>query len=198
MFTVRTDDVLNNTGSKFKGKEADRFRFINRMINESNGELIHRPTIICTDIEEYPEVIEYIREETKLGRMDPQLHGWEHKDYVHSPRGQITTMLEKSMEWFHTNLDTSFTIWATPWGGDSALARDACDRMGITLQTTVPTCSPGAALKAAKEGLEALVVERTILYHWWERGLNLFRLCELYKHGSWEAAKAADERGWFK
>jgi len=196
-FIVRVDDILNQTRSKFKGKELDRFKFINKMINETNGKLIHYPTILCTDIEAFPEAIEYIKEETKQGRMIPQLHGWEHKDYVNYSSDKIVEMLDKSIAWFQNNLDTEFTIWATPWGGDSQVAREACEWMGITLQTTNNTLTPGDTLRAVRGRVADQVPYRIILHHWWDRGLNLFRLCEVFKHGSWEVAKEADTRGWF-
>lgn len=192
---VRNDDILNETSAKkMIGKEFDRFKFIHRMIMETDS-LVHMPTILCTEIEMYPEAIQYIENETAAARMCPQLHGWEHKDYVHLAEYEIVDMLEESLGWFEDNLNTQFTIWATPWGGTSELAVEVCTSMGIELQTTNSTITPGEALRIAKADGED--TGQTILHHWWDRGLNLFRLCEVLKHGSYEAAAEADERGWF-
>ncbi len=196
MIIVRNDDVLNDTSSyKFKGKEFDRFRFIHKMIMETHEMLQHRPTILCTEIESYPEAIEYIRAEKY--NMSPQLHGFEHKDYVHLPKDEIREMLDKSIEWFDKNLNTEFHIWATPWGGTNPDAIEVCEEYNIILQTTGNTYTPGQVLKAVRAGEYEDMHGFTILHHWWDRGLNLFRLCEVFKHGSYEAAKEADERGWF-
>jgi peptidoglycan/xylan/chitin deacetylase (PgdA/CDA1 family) len=198
MIIVRNDDILNDTSAdKFKGKEYDRFQFIHKMIMQTNGELVHMPTVLCTEIQAYPEAIELIKEEVRFRRIEPQLHGWEHKDYVHLTHDEIRDMLNKSQDWFIENLETRFDTWATPWGGTDYQAVEVCEELGITLQTTDDTHTPGQVLRQVRGGNGYLYEGSVILHHWWDRGLNLFRLCEVLKHGSWEAAKAVDERGWF-
>jgi hypothetical protein len=91
---LRNDDVLKRTPGKYEGKEVDRFKFIDRMVSETNGLLLHRPTVLCTEIMDYPEAIEYLRERKDEDHIDIQLHGWEHKDYVHKTRGDIEDILD--------------------------------------------------------------------------------------------------------
>ncbi len=196
---LRNEDVLKNTPGKYEGKEVDRFKFINKMVNETNSKLVHRPTILCTEIMDYPEAIEYIKEQGPLGTMEVELHGWKHIDYVHKGKGEIEDMLKQCQDWFDTHLGFQFTMWATPWGGDTPTAREVCQEMGIALESTQSMMhGTGSIVDHFRSGGKySTVATCNILFHWWSRGVNVFRLCDILKYGSYEAAAKADERGWF-
>lgn len=195
---LRNDDVLKHTPGKYEGKEVDRFKFIDRMIADTRGKLIHRPTILCTEIMDYPEAIEYLRDLGPDSITDVQLHGWEHKDYVHLVRNDIEDMLKKCQDWFDQHLGYQFSIWATPWGGHTKSAEQVCNKMGIKLETVRNMPNVGAVVDHFRTGgTYDQIRDINILYHWWNRGVNIFRLCDILKYGSYELAKEFDERGWF-
>lgn len=196
---LRNDDILDSTMTrKFKGKEFERYRFFNKMAQETNGLAIHRPTILCTEIMNFPTAIIYTREEWKKGTMDVQLHCWDHKDYVHKSKRDIKDMLKRSQDWFDLYLQQQFSIWCTPWGGDTSQAREACTEMGLELQPTEGTLTPGAVVSHFRVGGTVNVLkDKTVLFHWWNKGNNVFRICEILKHGGYLQAEAKDERGWF-
>jgi peptidoglycan/xylan/chitin deacetylase (PgdA/CDA1 family) len=199
MIILRDDDVLKPTRTaKIQGKEFQRYKFVNEMCNTTNRQLVHEPTILCTEIMDYPEAIEYTRDEWKAGRMQPQLHGWEHKDYVHKSKTEIQDMIKKSQDWFDKHLHQQFDRWATPWGGDTILAREAAQELGVYLESTCGLFQCGGIIELLKQNpKDPSLRGAKILFHWWNKGQNFGRLAEILKHGSYEKAKEADERGWF-
>ena len=197
MIIVRNDDVILDSGGKYKGKEFERFRFVHEQIS-SAPDLVHCPAILCQEIEAFPEAIEYIRAETAARRMRPYLHCWNHdKNWTTHSTPVIEEMLKHCDSWFEQNLDCEFHVWATPWGATSPMAIEAAGRQGIRLETTHPTIDFKAAAKLVKDSNTVRVLYgRTILYHWWMQGLAMFRISQSSVHGSWTAAAAAKPE-WF-
>lgn len=196
---LRNDDILDDTMTKkFAGKEFERYRFFNKMAQETNGKAIHRPTILCTEIMRFPTALEYTREEWKKGTMDVQLHCWDHKDYVHKGKVEIKDMLKRCQDWFDLHLQQQFSLWATPWGGNTSQAQEACAELGLTLEGVDKILTPGAVVSHFKAGGTLSSIDgRTCMFHWWNKGNNVFRLCEILKHGNYQTAQAKDHRGWF-
>ena len=91
MIRVRDDDVL--ISSKGTKNPLTKFKMVHDWICEVPETLIHVPTILVTEIQEFPEAIEYIRQETAEGRMLPEIHGWSHKDYASLNSAEIVLEL---------------------------------------------------------------------------------------------------------
>ena len=77
MIYLRDDDVLVSSSSS---QGLKRFKQIHNWVAEVPG-ILHIPTILVTEIQQFPEGIEFVREETAKGKMRPELHGLEHIDY---------------------------------------------------------------------------------------------------------------------
>lgn len=192
MIYIRDDDVL--LSSKGFGDPVARLKQIHEWICES-PKLMHVPTILCTEIKAFPTAINFIREETHAGRMLPQLHGWEHIDYAKLHHAAIVTHLEDSKHWMIDNLDVCPTRWYTPWGANAPHLYTAANECGLKLIDTsnrIVLEGPNGVLATLQKGVPVDYLDgREIFLHWWQRGLRLWRLALVAKHGSWEAAKAA-------
>src|SRR3990167_5839336 len=79
MIRMRDDDVLVPSSS---WKDVfGRFRQVHAWIVDC-PQMIHVPTLITEELSDFPECVEYIKFETRLGRMAPELHGALHVDYA--------------------------------------------------------------------------------------------------------------------
>jgi len=192
MILIRNDDVLLSSSGKYKGKEFNRFKFIHEQICRVPDKLLHCPAILCQEIQAFPEAIEYIRAETLEGRMRPYLHCWDHTDWTKKSQLEIYEMLQRCDKWFEENLNQGYSVWATPWGADSPAARQASAQIGIRLELTNDTIDLKLAAKITKQSnIVDILDAHTILIHWWERGLSMFRIVESAVSGSWTAAALA-------
>ena len=91
MIRVRDDDVLLPSSSY--GCELGRLKQIHEWICEVPDKMIHVPTILVLEIQEFPEAIEWVRQETAEGRMLPEIHPLSHKDYASLTEKQIQAEL---------------------------------------------------------------------------------------------------------
>jgi len=113
MIRVRNDDIL--VSSSDWPDPVKRFRQIHRWISEAPEHLIHIPAILCSEIQQFPTCIEYIKEETKAGRMIPELHGFHHEiDYTARSIEECVTDLEKAINWMVKHLEVRPKTWYTP------------------------------------------------------------------------------------
>lgn len=134
MIAVRDDDVLlrsSNGTDSFK-----RFRRVHETICSVPTRLLHVPTIITDEIGEFPEAIEYIRQETAAGRMHPELHGFEHIDYGKLTKEEVKLHLSRAACWFKVQLDYLPTKWYTPWGANQPHLKEAAKELNLTLVDT--------------------------------------------------------------
>lgn len=198
MIVIRNDDVLRESTGKYKGKEFNRFRFVHEQICRAPEKLLHCPAILCQEIEAYPEAIDYIKQETKAGRMRPYLHCLNHsEDWTARSFDDIEDMLGQCDNWFSERLEYEFLVWATPWGAASEQALRAAAEIGIRLETTAETIEDKPAVRLVEStGSVDCLEGRTVLLHWWNQGLSIFRIVEVAVNGSWEAAKEA-RPDWF-
>lgn len=195
MIRVRDDDVLiDSSGHK---DPFHQFRKVHKWISECD-KFIHIPTILVTEIQEFSECIEYIKNETKEGRMTPEIHGFKHIDYSNLTYNEVIEDLSKCLEFFWKNFNIIPTKWYTPWGANSEKLQAAASSLGLVLiDCSVLTKIDGLAQKAQNDAdLESILQGKEIFYHWWVRGLKLKRIIEIVKHGSWEAAKIMNDK-WF-
>jgi hypothetical protein len=190
MIYVRDDDVLLPSSSY--DNPFGRFKQIHEWITECD-KFMHVPAILTTEIQEFPECIEYIKEETKAGRMRPELHGVQHIDY--GKLSTTTTMehLHAGSEWMREHLGIEPTVWYTPWGASQPHLHKAADQM----QFKLVDCSQINKMQGRygicqrlKDGHDiSFLEEQEIFMHWWEGGARLKRIIESVKHGSWIEAK---------
>ena len=203
MIRVRDDDCLVTSSSwpdPFK-----RFRRVHNWISEIPNEMIHVPAILCTEIQQFPDCVKYIKNETRASRMLPELHGFQHEiDYRNRSYEDCCADLEKSIEWMATNLDVIPTVWYTPRCASHQPMKEAAARYGLEFVDTfknplegrngvVQFLKDGGQLPKDAEPGRYHATRGTcfeISMHWWSYGLRLKRVVEVIKHGSW--AKAAE------
>jgi hypothetical protein len=144
---IRDDDVLITSRGR-KGKEFERFRGFHNAVCQDVRHFIHIPAILCKEIQEFPECIEYIKAETASGRMIPELHGWEHKDYALLSLEEVYSELMKSREWIYKNLNCNITKFYSPHGAGAdkrgAHLKVAAEEAGLTLVTCAGMIKPSA------------------------------------------------------
>jgi len=126
---IRDDDVLLY-GSRQKNPFA-RFKQVHDIIVNGGG--LHVPTILTTNIQDFPEAIDFIEEEFKAGRMEPQWHGAEHVDYAKKSREEIHWDIMDGQEFFVKCFGVNFTKFYTPWGANAEHIKEECEFAGIEL-----------------------------------------------------------------
>jgi peptidoglycan/xylan/chitin deacetylase (PgdA/CDA1 family) len=169
-------------------------------ICEVSDKVIHVPTILVTEIQKFPDCIEWIRQETAEGRMLPEIHGLEHKDYASLNSSEIVLELDECRDWIFRQFGHTATKFYSPWGAGAdergAHIRGAAKSIGIELVT----CEGMLELKGGTGVINQLkngrdirwYDDKEIIIHWWEGVGRLRRFIEVVKHGSWEAAKVAN------
>lgn len=200
MIRVRDDDVLNSSSGK--GDPFTKFKMIHEWVCEVPDTLIHVPTILVTEIQEFPECIEYVREETAEGRMAPQIHGLTHRDYASLTTPEIVMELDECQEWMHKNLGCIPTKFYTPWGAGAdergSHIKGAAAMLGLELVTCEHIHKMDGrygVVKELKNGRDISYLEDDeIFLHWWQNVTRLKRIVEVIKHGSWEEAKAVNRK----
>jgi peptidoglycan/xylan/chitin deacetylase (PgdA/CDA1 family) len=200
MIRVRDDDVL--ISSKGTDNPLKKFQMVHEWICEVPEKLIHVPTILVTEIQEFPEAIEYVRQETLEGRMLPEIHGLTHKDYASLPTNQIVQELEICRDWIHAQFGHVATKFYSPWGAGfdarGAHIRPAAASIGIELVTCEHINKMNGrygVIKNLRDGKSIDYLDGDeIFLHWWESMARLRRIIEVIKHGSWGAAKDANKK----
>jgi hypothetical protein len=189
---VRDDDVL--VGSSSWADPLKRFSQIHRWIAEVPDKFIHVPAILTTEIQQFPEAIEYIKSETKAGRMLPELHGFHHEiDYRTRSIEECVSDLDKGIDWMIKNLDVRPKRWYTPRGADHSNMRAASEFMNIEFISAFDNKLSGryGVVQRLRDGADIKFLEGLeISCHWWEGGMRLKRVIEAVRYGSW--AKAAE------
>ncbi len=200
MIRVRDDDVL--ISSKGTKNPLTKFKMVHDWICEVPETLIHVPTILVTEIQEFPEAIAYIREETAEGRMIPEIHGWSHKDYASLTSAEIVLELRDCKEFIRKEFNHKATKFYTPWGAGSAERgkhiRGAAAAVGLEMVTCENINKMNGrygVIRELKDGNNIKYLEgKEIFLHWWENVTRLKRIVEVIKHGSWEEAKAENRK----
>ena len=191
MIRVRDDDVL--LPSSGNSNPLLRFQEIHRWICEAPDKLIHVPAILVKEIADFPEGIEFIRQETAEGRMLPEIHGREHIDYGKLTYDEVMRDLRICSDFIWNNFSVVPTTWYTPWGASQDHLHEAAKDSGLKLVD----CSKITKLQG-RYGICQRLKDGTsidhwdggeIFMHWWEGGSRLLRVSKVAQHGSWEAAK---------
>jgi hypothetical protein len=176
--------------------ELGRLKQIHEWICEVPDTLIHVPAILVTEIQQFPECIEWIRQETEEGRMLPEIHGISHKDYAALTPAEIVSELSECREWIWDKFGVVANKFYSPWGAGAdargAHIRPACEEMNIELVTCEninKLCGRYGVVQELMDGRDISYLDgQEIFMHWWEGGSRLKRVVEVIKHGSWNEA----------
>ena len=188
---IRDDDVLVESSGR-RGTEFARFKGFHNIVCLDERHFIHVPAILVTEIQAFPECIDFIRYETANGKMEPEVHGLHHIDYAALSMDEVTAHLIEAKQWIKDNLRWEPTIWYSPHGAGadvrgahlSVAAHDA----GLKLITCEKMIKPSAlvydvrAVKGTDKEtglhpatptmrLDELLIKwegKEILRHWWE------------------------------
>jgi peptidoglycan/xylan/chitin deacetylase (PgdA/CDA1 family) len=200
MIRVRDDDVLLPSSSY--SCELGRLKQVHQWICEVPDTFIHIPTILVLEIQEFPEAIRWIQEETAEGRMFPEIHGLSHKNYAELSEKEIVSELNVCRDWIHYKFGHEPTKFYSPWG---AGADEAGAHIGPAAASTgieLVTCENITKLQGRYGVVQELMDGRDLSYidggeifmHWWEGGSRLKRVVEVAKHGTWKDAAAANRK----
>lgn len=198
LIRVRTDDVLVHS-EPMKGREFQKWRKHHQWVIEGPSYFYHTAAILCKDIQDFPEAIEYIKKEVAEGRLGLDLHGWEHIDYGRLEREEIGLHLEQSFEFFLKTFNCLPYRWATPWGANSENIRKAARQYSLIVEgVRDPVVDQGVAVSMVQQA-DSIdpMIGKVIMVHWFERGLKLLRIVQTAKYGSWKLAELANPE-WFK
>ena len=188
---IRDDDVLVSSSGR-AGNEFARFKGFHNMVLMDPRHFIHVPAILVREIQEFPECIQYVREETAAGRMLPEIHGWEHKDYAALTPEAIVKEIGDAQDFIEDQFNYTPKFWYSPHGAGSdargAHLKWAAEELGLTLVTCENVIKPSALVfdvravagkdrstghtpmpqTMTKEQLLAKWEGREIFRHWWE------------------------------
>lgn len=198
MIYVRDDDVLVNSSAYTDKRKTplERFKQIHRWICDT-PKLLHVPTLVVEPLMSHPEAVKFIREETEMGRMAPEIHGFQHIDYGKLSQDEIIADLMTCKEFLRREIGVEAKKWYTPWGANTPIMQQSASLCGLELVDCSGINPPSVVMQRATAGenIEIFMDEEEIFIHWWERGMRLKRIIEILKHGSIVAAKAAND--WF-
>jgi len=183
MIYIRDDDVLIR--SRAYSDPFAQFVKVHEIIC-SNDRIKHVPAILTTEIQEFPQAISYIRQETKAGRMEPQIHGLRHIDYGKLHGDDIAQHLAICIKFHEDNFGVRPTKFYTPWGASSPDIMAACNVLDLEMVDCSAAKKLGGkhgAYQAMKEGkdLHKKWEGRDILIHWWENTDRLQLVVEMLR-----------------
>jgi len=189
---VRMDDILVHS-KPMKGKEFQKWRKHYNWCLEAPELFYPTAAILCSEIQQFPEAVDFIRGELAEGHLYLDLHGWEHIDYTKLSEKEINEHLEKSFEYMLKAFNCLPVRWATPWGGFSDAIRFGCKQFSLSWEGTQhPVLDQGIAVdQVRKHGNIEVLDGKVVMVHWFERGLKLYRIVQTGIHGSWNAAAKA-------
>jgi len=193
---IRDDDVLVHSSS-FPNKEFERFKGFHNMVKENPKHFMHVLAVLTTEIQAFPECIEYIKKETAAGTMYPEVHGLHHIDYANLSFEEVTNQLSEAKAFIIDKFNYVPTIWYSPWGAGAdargAHLRPAALEAGLNLVTCQGMIQPSKLIHEIRETAydpEAKVelIKRwegkEILRHWWEGSGALMESIHFFKaHG---------------
>lgn len=176
------------------GAEFEKWKKHHQWVLEGPDYFFHTAAILCSEIQDFPVAIDYIKDEVAAGRLSLDLHGWEHIDYAKLTQEAIEEHLEKSFEFFLKTFNCLPFRWCTPWGGVSNNVNRAARKYSLVVEgTSDPVIDQSIAVNVVKQynTIEPLR-GKTIMVHWFERGLKLYRMIQTAKYGSWSDAAEKD------
>ena len=200
MIRIRDDDVLISSSSTHD--PLAKFKMVHGWIQEVSETFIHVPTILVTEIQEFPKAIEFIRQETAEGRMLPEVHGLKHIDYANLEHDEIVNQLEYCRGWIRKNLGCEVKKFYSPWGAGSdergthiRLAAKAAGLELVTCENINKMTGRYGVVQRLMDGEDISYLDGDeIFLHWWQGGSRLKRIIEVAKHGTWDEAVKHNRR----
>lgn len=201
MIRVRDDDVL--ISSRGHSDPFGRFRGVHNTIMGAKvpgakdpvlsapDKFIHVPSILVTEIQEFPACVEYVKSETSEGRMKPELHGLMHIDYGNLTLEAVVDHLERGMEWMERSLDVIPKIWYTPWGSNQPHLYEAANSVGLKLVDCSNIIQPKNVINGLRKYREEAFKtykDAEVIIHWWEGIGRLRRIVNAFNLGDWTLA----------
>lgn len=142
---------------------------------------IHVAAILTTEIQEFPDAIDYIKEETAAGNLQPEVHGLQHINYEELTHKEIVEHLTEAKQFIVDTFNYTPTIWYSPWGAGASTKgthlRGAALEAGLNLVTLEGMIRPSVLMQEirstpetpeARAQLIARWEGKEILRHWWE------------------------------
>ena len=160
---IRDDDVLVKSSS---GNEIKRFISIHETIKSCG--FIHRPGILVLELFSFPEIIDYIKNETLADKMDPQFHGLFHLEYHKFNTDKIIDHINLAQKTFENWFGKRFTRLYAPWGGNSLNLQEACSFCNVQLVDCNKDYYP--IEQAVHFSDLSVLKEKEIAIHWWKQG----------------------------
>ena len=170
MIRVRNDDVLMHWNWKKLVNQdhikdpVTTFKIMHQTICSRQEQLLHVPAILCRNIQEFPEVLPFMRSEADNNRMEIQLHGWDHVDYGKYTFDGICQDLKLCTDFMNKTFARTPTIWYTPWGANTDNMQKAAKEFNLMLVDCSNLIRPWDV--DGRDDLEVFV-------HWWEGTENL-------------------------
>lgn len=206
---MRNDDCL--LSSKGWEKPFLRFKELHEIIAET-PKLIHVPSLLYKESQPFGnEFIDYVKQETKLNRMQPEVHGYEHINYGTRIRGVekdlspeqwapeereaaktwVKEEIKFTKDWITEQFGRTPRFWYTPWGANQShlyeVAKDLnlilvdCDKDFAPIENVCEKLRNRATTIDRLDGVE-------VFFHWWSRGNRVHRLSKAVQYGSWDEA----------
>jgi len=181
MIYIRDDDVL--VRSSGYSDPVAQFKGVHQIIARQS-KVLHVPTILVTEIQEFPDCIDYIWEETCAGRMRPEIHGFKHIDYGKLPPAEIREHLLRCMDFILHQFHYLPTKFYTPWGASTQDIRDVCKGLNLEMvdgSSRNKLRGKSGAWQMIQDGYDLNEVWKgqDIHIHWWEDTERLEKVLEL-------------------
>jgi peptidoglycan/xylan/chitin deacetylase (PgdA/CDA1 family) len=151
---LRDDDIYLTESPNGHGVYYD-FEAFKRVHEFIAGKGIkHTLAIVAGEIENHPELTEYILE--RKDEFEFGVHGWMHENYSEWPKEAIKTSLTRAVKKIEEVFERP-KIFFPPWNKRSDAIKQACAEIGLELNEEWMT--PQAALAGGEE--------KIIGFHYW-------------------------------
>ena len=195
MIIIRDDDIL--VASRSYSDPTAQFRHVHELI-KSAPNFLHVPTILVSEIQEFPTVIELIKEETANGFMQPECHGLHHIDYGKLSKEEVVEHLKICKDFMFNQFNVIPKKFYTPWGAFQPHIHEAAaevDMIVIGVNNALFLEGKGGMIEGLKAGRPMADFDGAeFLWHWWNAGSRLARVCAVARYGSWEEASKAQPK----
>lgn len=192
MISVRCDDALVHSSTY--NDPVGRFRQVFSW-TEDLPNFVFTPTVLVTEIQDYPDCINLIKQKTNEGSMDPQIHGLHHIDYGKLSEPEVREHLKVCKNWMFEQFGKVPSKWMTPWGASASHLHSAAAEENLTLvdcSNILPLEGRYGVVHRLKDGEPISNFEgKELFMHWWTKGARLARVCAVAKYGSWNDAVRA-------
>ena len=211
---MRDDDVLLKSSTW--SKPFLRFKELHEYMTQT-PKIIHVPALLYKESQHFgSELVDYIKQETKLHRIQPEIHGYEHINYgtrvrgtpggpkdsppetwtpeeVEAAKNWVREEIKFTRDWITETFGRAPKFWYTPWGANQSHLYEVAKELGLILVDCNANFAP---IENVCEKLrnKTTTIERLdgmeVFFHWWSRGNRVHRLTRAIQYGSWdEAAK---------